>query len=415
MDEQVIWKVPEHVRPEFVVPIDPLGGPEVLAFPPAAYDKLRDPYRIFYSPFYGGFWVLTRYEDIVNVFLDPDNYGQWVDGIPPAPYPHRQIPVGLNPPEHRPWRRLLTPFFSPARAKLMEPMLSLVARECVESFIGRGECEIFAEYALALPSTVFCLQLGVAIDDFSTFRAVAFDIVYGTSKAAVERGADAAVEHRRVAVERLDEMLNELVKVRRRSRHQGDDLISGLMVAELDGSLLTDSEVVEACNFLFRAGTDSTAAMIAYSFLYFSNHPVERAQFIGNFQMQDAAISELIRYNSFVTVPRIVRNDVRIGTADLRKGDLVLLATNAASRDPQMYEGPECMKFDRSHNQQIAFGWGIHRCLGMHQAREEIAVALNEFHRLIPDYQLDERIPINYIAATNKARPNVVPVTFPAG
>ncbi|GAA1851439.1 cytochrome P450 [Pseudonocardia ailaonensis] len=407
--------LPDHVDPRHVVHFDPVTSAEITAFPPAAFDALRRPHPVFYSPLYGGFWVMTRYEDIAEAFKDDAHFGQWSAGIPPVPYAHAQIPLGLDRPEHTPWRRLLMPFFTPGRAKLLEPVLRVVARDKVASFVERGECEIYADYAIPLAAAAFGIQMGMSADLFPALKSLAHDVAYGSAKVANERGVAEASAFRRAATDKLDAILSDIVPQRR--RNPGNDLVSALIearleVAEGESRPLTDAEITGACELLFRAGTDSTASMISYCFLHLAANPEQRAQILAGPHEQLRAVNELMRYNSFHLVPRVVRSDVRVGEVTMKKDDLVILATGAAGRDPEEFDGAGSVDLHRARNQHLAFGAGVHRCLGAHQARVEIVVAVEEFHRLIPGYGLDVETPISYVAATSKARPNAVPLVL---
>jgi cytochrome P450 len=176
------WTIPGHVAPDsgLVQPFDILGGPEVLTFPPAAYDGALRGRRVFFSPLYGGFWVFTQYEDIVAALRDSDSYGQHLASLPPMPFVHRQIPVSLEPPEHGEWRRVLLGVFTPRQARDLEPTIAAIARETAQQLRGRNECEIFSDFGMVLPSTLFAIRIGLdpKSEQFTALQRLGHEIVY---------------------------------------------------------------------------------------------------------------------------------------------------------------------------------------------------------------------------------------------
>jgi len=142
---------PEHVPPELVLPFDQLNGPEVMNFPPTAALSMAHEKPVFYSSYYGGFWVFTRYEDIRSIYQNPDVFIQWSQGFPANPFSKLYKPLYLNPPEHMPWRRVLTPIFSPRQMARYEDFVRELTRNQLAKIAPQGKCEFVSEFADVIP------------------------------------------------------------------------------------------------------------------------------------------------------------------------------------------------------------------------------------------------------------------------
>jgi cytochrome P450 len=173
----------------------------------------------------------------------------------------------------------------------------------------------------------------------------------------------------------------------RRAR-PGQDLISEAIGFEIDGRPVTDEEVTSYCFFMFMAGLDTVAAALGYALYHFATHPGDRQRIVADPALIPAAIEEILRAYAFTIPARKVKKDIEVGGCPIAAGSMVQLPIRAATRDERAFAGGAEVRIDRTPNNHIAFGAGPHRCLGSHLARHELVIALEEWHKHIPDYRL---------------------------
>jgi cytochrome P450 len=401
--------VPPHVPPALVVDYDPVVGSEINAFPPSALDGLREEYRIFYTTFQGGWWVLTRHEDIRKAYEDYELFPQ-LGTMNENSFGPTLIPLTLNPPLHRQWRKVLQPMFSPARLRQLEGVIRETARERLRDIGPQGRCDVATEFAIALPAATFCGLLGLPREEFPSFNKLAFDLVYTPEQVRREKGDAAANAFRQERSMEIARLVAGLVPQRRSER--GDDVISFLLECEFDGRPLTDEEIINIATLMFFAGTDSTGAMIAYSLAFLAEHPQHKQQLLDNPAIIPHAADELIRYHGFHHIGRDVGRDAEFAGVQLKSGDRILLPTGGGNHDDRAYPNGREVDFDRRSAAQLTFGFGPHRCLGAPLATLELEVALQEVMATIPDFTLDPDARVEYVCMTHKAIAEHVPIVY---
>jgi len=394
---------PDHVPSDLCFDYDFAEGPEIYAFPPVSVEGFRDRTPVFYSTAYGGFWVLTAYGDIRDALQDHDLF------LPEINIPrysdHKFIPLHVNPPKHSDYRRIQAPIFAPQRIGMLEDRVRTIMRETLEEIATRDSFEMMRDFALEAPSAMFCAMLDLPHDHYPLFRQLADDLFYGAQKALVAEGPTAAREVRETALKGITDILVEIIDARR--DHPGDDVVGALINARIDGEPLTAEELLNMTTFLFFAGTDSTANLVTFAIAFLAAHPDAKAAFLA--RMDDPAFvrnasEELIRLHGFHHLARRVARDVTFAGVAMREGDIVILPTGGANRDGAKFPDPHAHDFDRENARtHLTFGAGIHRCSGSHLATLQLRVALEEIHRIIPDYRLIE--PVTYASGGAKAAP----------
>jgi cytochrome P450 len=400
--------VPAHVPPELVVDYDPQAGPEVLAFPPSALNKYRDR-PIFFTPFGGGFWVVTRFADIKDVMQGYETFPQW-GTLTPNWTGRKHIPLRLNPPEHHKYRKMLMTMFSPKRLAALEPIIRQTARERLAEVAPAGRCEFMADFALPLPAATYCELLGLPRDNFAAFNQISHDLVFGAEEVRRNKGRAEALVFREQVVQRIDDFIIEVIAERRAK--PGEDIVSFLIDAQIDDRPLTDEEILSVASLLFFAGTDSTGSMIAYAFSFLATHPEHRQQILDDPTVIPKASEELVRFHGFHHNVRDVARDVVVAGAQLKVGDRILIHTGGANHDPEAFEDAETVDFDRNATSNLTFGSGIHRCLGAPLARLQLRVALEEFNAAVPDYRIPDGEAIEYVGGQSKVQPERLPLEF---
>jgi cytochrome P450 len=321
-------------------------------------------------------------------------------GLSGVPLP----PLNIDPPLQRKFRRMLLPFFSPARADAMRSVTRDIANRLIDSFADRGSCDVATEYAGPLPTAVLARILGVPESDDAKFA--------GWIHAIVEGGAGGGEQAQGAGLELL-QYFTMLSDERRSS--PGDDIISFLLDARMDGGPLSDADRLGCCILLLIAGIDTTWSTLGSSLLYLAQHPDERPVFLSDSTDSRRAIEELLRAFAPTSVARGVRGDdpVEVSGTRMSPGDKVLVQFPSANRDEGVFERPDDVLLDREPNRHVAFGHGVHVCLGAPIARMELQIGIQEFLRRVPSFSLIENAEITWKAGPIRG-PNRVPVAFSA-
>jgi cytochrome P450 len=192
----------------------------------------------------------------------------------------------------------------------------------------------------------------------------------------------------------------------------GDDLLSELLGAEVDGAPLDDGIVLGMAALVLIAGVDTTWSAIGSSLWYLARHPEDQKRLVAEPELMATATEELLRAFAPVTMARVVTGDIDYGGCPMKQGDKVLMNFPAANRDPEVFDRPEAVLLDRAHNRHVAFGSGIHRCAGSNLARMELRVALEEWLSVVPSFALEEGREIVWAGGQVRG-PRILPVVFP--
>ena len=295
------------------------------------------------------------------------------------------IPLQIDPPEHLKYRKLLDPLFSPRQTARLEPQIVEQVNTLIDGFVDRGHCEFTDEFAVPLPSVIFLRLFGLPEDDLP--RLLEFN------ERTQRPGGDTAEEQlaRRTANARQVQAYFADVVTRRRGEPAGDDLLSVLLHAEVEGRHLSDEEVCDIGFLMILAGLDTITDTLTCSFKFLAEHPDHRRQVLEDPGVIPSAVEELLRWETPVmTIIRVAQEDAVIEGCPVRRGDAVLACLGAANTDGAEFADAERVDFARNPNRHVAFGAGVHRCLGSHLARQELRVALREWHRRIPSYRLPD-------------------------
>ena len=356
----------------------------------AALDTIFDDYEamqrdcpVSWSDRYGGFWTITSYADVCAAEHDWDTFSVSPSMILPSFGTDRPlIPLDIDPPALTRFRQILLPFFTPQRMDTLLPRTREIAGQLLDD-LAYGEVVDASPYARLLPAMVFGEYCGFPMADAAQFDQWVDDIVFArTDDESIARSAAADVY----------DYFRSLIALRR--SEPGSDVISALLEADHAGGPLDDDEMLDICYLLFVAGLETTAGAIRVALWHLAQHPEELALLAADPSLIPAATEEFLRALSPVqAMARTLRLDTRIGDVDMRAGERVVLAFGAANRDPDVFECPYEVRIDRSPNPHVAFGTGAHRCLGSNLARREVNVALEEFIRRFPRFELAEPAP----------------------
>lgn len=328
-----------------------------------------------------GMWLVFGYNDIAAILKDNQAWSsqfftpQDLDVPPPNM-------LGSDPPRHSRLRGLVSQAFTPRMVEQLEPRIREVARELMDAVVDDGEADIVDALAYPLPVIMIAEILGVPPEDRARFR-------YWSDEVIALLGTGVSGQDRELSPEIFEAMREYFTAMadERRAR-PANDLISGLVVAEIDGEKLTADELLQMLVLLLVAGNETTTNLISNAIIEFMNHPDQLQRVIDEPALLPTAIEEVMRYCSPVqaTVRRATR-DMEVGGRTIAKDQMAVTFLAAANRDPGVFPEPATFDVGRTPNRHLGFGMGIHFCLGAPLARMEARVALEEFLSRVRDFQ----------------------------
>ena len=364
--------------------------PEFHADPYPFYARLRTDDPVHRSPL--GFWVLTRYDDVVTVLRDPRFGRAGFHPMLPAvqtgsanPDPLPPSMLFQDPPNHTRLRALVSKAFTPRVVEGLRPRIQDIVDRLLDRVAPTGTMDVIEDLAYPLPVTVISEMLGVPATDQPAIRQWSADLARGLD--AIGPQGDVEVEKRSVEARRaLADYFRTQIPERRRQPRQ--DLLSALLAAEEQGDRLTERELLAMCVLLFVAGHETTVNLIGNGTLALLRQPDELRRLRADPALTPSAVEELLRYDSPVQrTARIPSTDVTIEGHTLPRGTMVVAAIGAANRDPAHFVDPDRLDISRRDNRHVSFGFGIHFCLGAPLARLEGQVALGTLIRRAPHLQ----------------------------
>jgi cytochrome P450 len=366
------------------------------------WDEMRRSCPVAHTGRYNGVYFLSRYEDVRAAAYDTDHFSsrrifvRETAAIDPA-----TPPITADPPRHRPSRVPLLPRFSPEAVKALEAPTQAICRELIGKLIGNERCDVAGDYAMHIPMYVLIHMFGVSREVSDQYRKWVLDNLEGgiTDHALYIRSV---VEMRRY--------FQNLVKERR--SNPGSDLVSYLATLTYQDKPLPDRQIQGTLALLLIAGIETTASALCSTFWHLASHPHDLQRLVAEPELLPAAIEEFLRAFSPLTVAREIMPGAGLGGCRFETGEMAMLSFPSANRDPEVFEDPNRVIIDRADNSRhLAFGIGIHRCLGMHLARMEMRVALGEWLERIPEFRLDQSVPIEWPRGPFRG-PRNVPIFF---
>jgi cytochrome P450 len=359
---------------------------EYLVNPQPVYARLLEQHRVaksiaMHSP------ILSRYEDVVWALRHPEIFSSEMDMKVMLGTQRPMIPQQIDPPRQTRFRKILDLRFSRPRMQELEPFLRRHAQELIDGFIERGACEFDGDFAVPLPCRAFLTLMGLPQEELDLFVELKNGII---RPPVPPMDMIAATEYRLKTGERIYAYFEKLIDERHARPRDDDDMMTYLTQVELDGRKLTREEILDICYLFLLGGLDTVTATLGCSMAYLAANPEQRQKIVERPELIPNAVEELLRWETPVSlVPRVLKQNVTIGDVELREGALVNLLIGAANVDPAEFSDATRVDFEREHNRHVAFGAGPHRCLGSHLARMELRAALEEWHKRIPEYQIE--------------------------
>ncbi|MEU5211546.1 cytochrome P450 [Streptomyces sp. NPDC020742] len=354
--------------------------------PPTGYQPLRAAGPLSQVTFYDGrrVWAVTGHAEARALLSDQRLSADRQNPAFPAPVERfaaiRQVRtplIGVDDPEHNTQRRMLIPSFSTKRVAAMRPEIQRIVDELLDRMLAQGPpAELVSAFALPVPSMVICLLLGVPYADHEFFEEQSRHLLQGRTSQEAE---DART--------RLEGYLSGLIA--EKEHRPGEGLLDELIADRLRPGTLEREELVRLAMILLVAGHETTANMISLGTFTLLEHPEQLAQLRAEENLMPAAVEELLRFLSIADgLLRVAKEDIEIGGQLIRADDGVLFPASLINRDEGAYPAPDELDLDRSARHHVAFGFGIHQCLGQNLARAELEIALSSLFARIPDLRL---------------------------
>ncbi len=366
--------------------------PDFALDPHADYAALRATCPVARTENYGGFYVMTKFDDIATVLHDAQTFSSWPADTPPTPgHTRALIPLEVDAPEHRRYRTIVDPLFRPKAIEHIADSVREYAIQLVDNMLDKREFDFMAEFAQPFPSSVFLRLVGL---DFNVAQrdqlcSWASTILHTTTTGASHGDIEAQTAARLGAGKALNDFLRSLLD--ERLENPGEDIISYLTTAEMPGQRkLEYREILNFAYVLVLAGLDTVTTAIGFGFLHLARRPDLQDRLAENPALIPAAVEELLRYEPIVHASRTVTEPAVINGVQLLPGDRVVVPLASAHRDEDAYPQADQILLDRPAQKSMVFGAGSHRCLGSHLARLELTIAFEEILRRIPRFSLSE-------------------------
>jgi cytochrome P450 len=383
----------DYLAPEFARELHPTLARMRALCPVAHSDQHR------------GYWIATKYEDVLRVAQDWETFSSELGvSVPETQMTVQAIPEHVDPPLHRVYKRLINAYFTPAAvAPYEQPTRALVTR-LIDDFVEAGTCDFLTDFARPFPGLAFFdLVLSAPSDQLAELNDLA-------TKASMPNNPDA-----RECWAALHKWIQDFVDLRRSQPTRGD-VVDAILHAEIEGRPVTNAEILGLILLLILGGLETTAGALGHFMIRFCQDPEIPALLRRQPELVPAAVEELLRLEgSFIAIGRTARHDAEIAGHPIKRGDKVLIFWASANRDEAEFPAAAAFDLNRVSNRHIAFGAGPHRCAGSNLARLNLQVAVHEVVQRLTDLTLTapvETLPFH--SALNRS-PLSVPISFTPG
>jgi cytochrome P450 len=378
-------ELPEHIPPQLVVedyPF-PMGAKTTLNPFTDLISTIHEKPPIFYStnayPIGIPAWIPRRMEDIQAIYLDTDHFSS-AKFSPFATLLGQEwqvTPVEIDPPEHTGYRRILNPLFTPKRLMSLEEKVRDTARWFVSRFADKNQCEFMSEFAMRFPIVVFLDLMEMPRDRIEQFLEWEGMLLHSMDFESIIRGTQYVVDY-----------LHEIIEERR--QNPGDDLVSIVVGADIDGRPLTQDEILGMCFNLYIGGLDTVTTNISWQVRHLAENPKHQQYLRDHPEKIPSAIESLYRRYAAVTTFRTCTKPINIGGVQMMPGDKVAVSTTLANNDPEEWGNPFEVDIEKPPLRHMTFGFGVHRCVGAPLARRESVIAIEEILAAVPAFRIPE-------------------------
>ncbi len=384
-----------------------LFSPETSACPQPVYRRMLAGCPVARASIGGG-PVIARYEDVTWALRHPEIFSSAMDLQVALGTERPMIPQQIDPPAQTKYRKILDPRFSRKRMQELAPAVRADANALIDRFFEEGQCEFDRDFAIPLPCNAFLHLMGLPPEELDTLLRLKDGII----RPHMQTDDMGKVQQIRIDSGKEIYAYFEDVIVMRRSQPK-DDLMTYLLNVELQEEKLSNNEILDICFLFLLAGLDTVTATMGCNIAYLAANPEQRRKLLEDSNLIEGAVEELLRWETPVTgVPRVLKQDVTLHGLEMKEGELVTLLLGASNTDDEEFGNAEDVDFGRERNRHLAFGAGAHRCLGSHLARMELRVALEEWHRRIPEYEIKPGETPTYSAGIREVQ--YLPLVWPS-
>lgn len=376
-----------HVPPELVRPFPFFTrGGRMSVLPRTLIPAVHDNPPIFWidgdNHSFPGAWIPRRYRDLQQIYQDTDHFtvhgtGQFAQVIGET---WVSLPHEADPPLHARYRMLLNSMFTPKQIALLDDHIRQFAREKLLEIAPKGACEFVSEFAFEFPIRVFLELMGLPQEKMAEFLEWEHGLLRTGSMEQFAR-----------SVKLVTEYLAAECEQRRHAPRK--DLLTLVVQGEIDGRKLNEDELKGVCFNLFVGGLDTVSTNMANQFRHLAEFPEHQDYLRANPDKISDALEELMRAYAAVLTLRLCKADTQVGGIDIKAGDLVLMATYLAANDPEVFPQPEVVDLNRAPR-HVSFGFGPHLCIGVHLARREMKIALEEGLSILPKFRIKPGVQI---------------------
>ena len=381
------FQIPDHVPPELIHHVGIPEAPAFLADPYAFFKKLATEYPpIFYSVgSHGGSWHLLKHADAFRMLRDAEYFSN--EGGTPFPRdpadPFKFIPIEIDPPEHRKYRAILDPIFSPQGIVALEGTIRKLANDLIDEVIDKGECEFTTAYGRPLPVAIFLDLMGLPQAMRDTFVDWAVGLLHSSTR-----------EGMAAAFAQIVAYIKQAIAEKR--ANPDDKVVSRIVHGEIDGRQMSEKESFGFVLFLFIAGLDTVFATMNNMWLWLAENPSRRHEIISRPDDMNAITEEMLRMWAVTFSGRTLRKDLELRGVKMKAGDKVMSVLPSCNYDAEVWPDPLTVDFDRQRKPILSFAGGVHSCMGAHLARLEIRIGLEEWLKRIPDFSVKPGTHIEY-------------------
>lgn len=385
--------LPDHVSPELVhryslyeIPTTANVFSEIAKLHEKLPPIFWNPTPFFFRGLDQGAWNITSIDHIREIMRDTETFSSvGISGfnqLVNVGY-ELMIPIDCDPPLHTQMRGLIRERLLPQNVAKLEDRIRDLARSLVQRAVAKGSCEVVSDIAAIYPTQIFLLLMGLPLDEADEFLAWEKDLLQPDPN-------------------NLDKMRNAIGKIidrvkrgfEERRKNPADDFLTLLVNAEVDGRPLPDELRLGLGFNLFVGGLDTVLNQLTWLFHFLATQPDIRRRIRGDSKLISSTIEEILRLHSILTTRRFVTRDVEFHGVQFKKGDSVEMFMAAAGSDPTAFPNPEAIDIERLPNRHLAFGWGPHMCVGMHLARLEMRILVEEWLNAVPEFTLDPQKPV---------------------
>lgn len=402
--------VPEHIPAKLVREVDAYALDGLEEGFHEAWKRVQQPDTppLIWTPLIGGHWIATRGALIDEIYRSPDRFSSRVIWVPrEAGEAYEMVPTKMDPPEHTPYRKAIDKGLNLAQIRKIEGDIRAVAIELIDGFAAKGGCDFARDFAGVFPVKVFLALAGLPMEDAPMLNALAQEMTRPSGDTPQEQGR--ALQ---AANKGFFDYVAPIIDARRGG--DGTDLITMMVNSEIDGAPMPEDKMLGLVSLLLLGGLDTVVNLLSFMMIYLARHPETVEEMRCDPIKLQRGVEEMFRRFAVVSDARYVVADMEFHGTHLKAGDLILLPTALHGLDDSLHENP--MQVDLSRRNVAAhstFAQGPHRCAGMHLARMEVLVMLQEWLARIPRFALMEGAAPIYHSGIVAAVDNI-PLTWKA-